>query len=46
MKVSIIYVVYTLVYIIFVGVMSREIIGIDQALEYILKSGSDSELSE
>lgn len=44
MKISIIYVVYTLLYIIFVGIVNREI-GIEQT-EYILESGNDSELSK
>lgn len=44
MKISIIYVVYTLLYITFVGIVNREI-GIEQTLEYILESGNDSELS-
>ena len=42
MKASIIYVLYNFFYLPFVGIMNRKI-GIDQALEYILEPGSDSE---
>ena len=40
-----IYVLYKFVYLPFVCIMNRKI-GTDQALEYILESGSDSELLE
>ena len=41
---SLIYVMYTFVYLLFVDLISRKIC-LDQALEYILEPGSDSELS-